>query len=54
MKNHSDHYDANYLDWQKSIGEFGGKANAFKFKKSIKESSTVIDFGCSGGFLLKI
>ena len=53
MKNHPDYYDANYFNWQKSIGEFGGKANAFKFKKSIKESSTVIDFGCGGGFLLK-
>lgn len=49
----SAYYGAGYYDWQKSIGEFGGWANAFKFKKSISKDDNVIDFGCGGGFLLK-
>ena len=32
---------------------FGGRANSFKFNRSIKPNDTVIDFGCGGGFLLK-
>ncbi len=52
MSNYSDHYDADYFDWQRKIGMFGGKANSFRFQKSIKKSDTVIDFGCGGGFLL--
>jgi SAM-dependent methyltransferase len=46
------HYDADYFEWQKNIGTFGGKANAFKFKRSISSEDAVIDFGCGGGFLL--
>ena len=49
----SDHYDADYFDWQRKIGIFGGKANSFKFDRSIKRNDSVIDFGCGGGFLLK-
>lgn len=49
----STHYDAEYFNWQKNIGAFGGWANSFKFKNSISKSDTVIDFGCGGGFLLK-
>ena len=49
----SNYYDADYFDWQKNIGAFGGWANAYKFKDSISKSDTVIDFGCGGGFLLK-
>ena len=48
----SAYYDAGYFDWQKHIGAFGGWANAYKFRKSISEDDTVIDFGCGGGFLL--
>jgi hypothetical protein len=51
-KSHSDHYDAHYFNWQKNVGAFGGWANSYKFKKSIKKNHTVIDFGCGGGFLL--
>ena len=50
--NASKHYDSNYFEWQRKIGGFGGKANAFKFKRSICSKDTVIDFGCGGGFLL--
>ena len=49
----SKHYDSDYFHWQRTIGEFGGVANSFKFKKSIRRGDTVVDFGCGGGFLLK-
>lgn len=48
----SQHYDKSYFDWQKNIGAFGGWANSYKFKKTIKKDDVVIDFGCGGGFLL--
>ena len=48
-----EYYDNKYFDdYQKKIGEFGGKANLFKFKKFINHDSKVLDFGCGGGFLL--
>lgn len=50
---HSDHYDEGYFAWQREIGRFGGKANAYKFKGTVIPSDTVIDFGCGGGYLLK-
>jgi SAM-dependent methyltransferase len=49
----SRHYDANYFHWQAAIGEFGGWANQTKFVEFISANSTVLDFGCGGGFLLK-
>jgi SAM-dependent methyltransferase len=48
----SSHYDVDYFNWQKSLGAFGGWANAYKFRNSIKPTDIVIDFGCGGGFLL--
>ena len=51
-KTASDHYDAKYFEWQKSIGAFGGWANSHKFLSTVKPNDTVIDFGCGGGFLL--
>jgi SAM-dependent methyltransferase len=54
MKNDSKiYYDQTYFNWQASIGEFGGWANAPKFEKFIKKSDVVLDFGCGGGWLLK-
>lgn len=48
------YYQQEYFEnYQKKIGEFGGKANLFKFKSYINSSDTVLDFGCGGGFLLK-
>lgn len=32
----SAHYDAEYFDWQKNVGAFGGRANAHKFSRWIK------------------
>ena len=52
-KNTSVHYNSDYFEWQRKIGMFGGKANSFKFSRSVKPNTTVIDFGCGGGFLLK-
>ena len=51
--NVSKHYDQSYFEWQASIGEFGGRANAAKFAGFIKPDDDVLDFGCSGGWLLK-
>lgn len=56
MKNNEqveNYYDEKYFhSYQKEIGEFGGMANLFKFKKYIKPNDIVLDFGCGGGFLL--
>ncbi len=49
----STHYETGYFNWQKNLGMFGGWANAFKFKESVRPDDTVIDFGCGGGFLLQ-
>lgn len=46
------HYNQDYFSYQKPIGEFGGWANKTKFDKYIKETDTVVDFGCGGGYLL--
>lgn len=46
------YYEKKYFEWQKEMGEFGGKANLFKFKEFIKETYNVLDFGCGGGYLL--
>lgn len=45
-------YDANYFEWQKTVGEFGGKANLFKFSDYICVTDNILDFGCGGGYLL--
>ena len=42
------YYDKKYFDWQKSVGEFGGKANLFKFEEYISETSDILDFGAGG------
>ena len=47
------HYEKAYFDWQKELGEFGGKAEQFKFRPYIKPTDNVLDFGCGGGFVLK-
>lgn len=52
MRNASEHYNKEYFDWQKNIGNFGGKAETFKFKANIKPEFTVLDFGCGGGYIL--
>lgn len=46
------HYDAGYFHDRQAIHEFGGWANLGKFERHIKSTDTVLDFGCSGGYLL--
>src|SRR5258708_14139450 len=53
MPDASAHYDRAYFDRQRVGGEFGGWANLTKFAGAVKETDTVLDFGCGGGFLLK-
>ena len=53
MAKAENHYDHNYyINYQKIMGEFGGKANLFKFERFISKTDIVLDFGCGGGFLL--
>lgn len=52
QSNVSAHYNEKYWEWQKRIGEFGGRANRHKFSELIKVEDCVIDFGCGGGYLL--
>ena len=47
------HYNEDYFDRQKEIGEFEGEAGIFKFKDYIGPEDSVLDFGCGGGYLLK-
>ena len=46
-------YDKEYWDYQSKIGRIGGLLNLFKFEDYIEEGSTVLDFGCGGGYLLE-
>ena len=48
----SKYYDADYFNWQKNMGAFGGWANSYIFQKYISKHHIVIDFGCGGGYLL--
>jgi SAM-dependent methyltransferase len=47
------HYNKQYFDWQKNIGQIGGYLNMFKFEKYINSNDKLLDFGCGGGYLLK-
>ncbi len=47
------HYNSDYFKWQKDIGNLTGIIDNIKFKKYIKETDSVLDFGCGGGFILK-
>jgi SAM-dependent methyltransferase len=49
----SEHYDDKYFAWQAPLGEFGGWANQSKFSAYVSPRSSVLDFGCGGGYLLK-
>lgn len=46
------HYDEKYFEWQRKIGQFGGKVKLKWFAPHITENDYVVDFGCGGGYLL--
>jgi len=46
------HYDARYFEWQSALGRFSGSLNAPIFSAYIRNTDTILDFGCGGGFLL--
>ncbi|MEO1654292.1 MAG: class I SAM-dependent methyltransferase [Bacteroidota bacterium] len=43
-----------YFAWQKEIGEFGARVDAFKFKDDISPRDQVLDFGSGGGYMLDL
>lgn len=53
----SDHYlgekGEEYFAWQSAGGDFAARIIAHRFEAHIAPASTVLDFGCGGGFLLK-
>jgi len=46
-------YDKEYWEYQSVIGKIGGFLNKFKFESHIRNTDTVMDFGCGGGYLLE-
>jgi len=50
--NNEQYYNADYFNWQKNMGAFGGWANLRFFQPHIGADASVIDFGCGGGYLL--
>lgn len=46
------HYNEKYFTWQDRLGQFGGKANLYKFAPYVTPDDRVLDFGCGGGHLL--
>ena len=49
----SSHYDDTYFEFQKPLGEFGGKRSAKFFQQYVKSTDTLVEFGSAGGYLLK-
>ncbi len=53
----SDHYQGaagiKYFDWQNKLAEHYGKIEARKFRKYVKASDSVLDFGCGAGDCLR-
>jgi SAM-dependent methyltransferase len=51
--NAESHYDEHYFVSRERDFQFGGWANLPKFAGFIRDTHTVLDFGCSGGYLLE-
>lgn len=47
-----EYYNKKYFEWQKHMGEFGGKANLFMFEEFVRNTDVVVDFGAGGGYIL--
>ncbi|WP_028242877.1 class I SAM-dependent methyltransferase [Pseudobutyrivibrio ruminis] len=48
-----EHYDERYFEWQKPMGVFGAKVSYRRFKPYVKDTDTLVEFGCAGGYLLQ-
>lgn len=46
------HYDVDYWNFQRPMGEMGGILEQWKFRSLILPGSNCLDFGAGGGFLL--
>ncbi len=46
------YYDEAYFEFQRKMGEFGGKIKKAIFDPYICESDTIVEFGSGGGYLL--
>src|SRR5260370_34344625 len=53
----SNHYKgtagSKYFEWQNTNGAIAGRIEARKFKRHIKSTDNVLDFGCGGGHVLR-
>lgn len=47
------YYGQEYLEWQINISKFNAKYDIEQFTPYIKETDSVLEFGCAEGFLLK-
>lgn len=47
------YYESDYFEWQKKSGLLTAKLSLFKFEPYISNNSSVLEFGCGGGFLLE-
>lgn len=52
LRGDNDYYDDVYFDTQMIAGEFAARFRKIELEKYIKDTDTVIDFGCGGGFML--
>lgn len=46
------HYNSDYFEWQKNTAQHNTHFLKKRFSKFISKNSSVLDFGCGGGFLL--
>lgn len=51
-QNSNNYYDLNYFNEQKIVGKRNAVEIIHNFSNFIKETDTVLDFGCGGGYLL--
>lgn len=46
------HYDKEYFEWQRPLGEFGAKIKKKMFEPYIVQDMCIVEFGSGGGYLL--
>jgi len=42
-----------YFDYQRSLGELGGRLDRHKFERELRPTDVLVDFGCGAGALLQ-